>query len=848
MPTSNTNYLRRLGPCLLIVGLWLLFFWPMITGETVAGYRDSSYLYYPMLQWIDRQIESGHFPLWMPLDNAGFPLLADGTSSMLYPGKLVFHLRFLPFASRYGIYLAMHILLAAFGALWLTRALGAGRWGACLAAISYAFGGSLLFQVCNVIYLVSGAWLPIALTCVWKMLSPLPVAGPIQSRRTLQPHLLPSRENTWAIAGGFCCCMMILGGDPQMVYHIGLIALLTILFSTARYQRLKVLIALVIATSGLAAAQLIPTIQWASHSARMATSTYSTPVNLREAILSDHPIENLGNLASVPDGSPLTDVYQFSQEPWTALECLWSGLFGKDAPVNTRWTAAFPGAERVWMPSIYFGTIPFVLAFSGLRFWKWRNGKRQQGREAKVWLTWIAVWFSLASCGWYGPVWLAKELGFYPEAQLHQGSFGLYWTMVILLPKYALFRYPAKLAVIALLALCVLAGLQLRPRTIVRTARWWKFIAALSIAGASIMFWPGLQTQLARCQSSGLYGPFQAITCSREILLSFCKTTILCSAMIGIAVVTRAAIQSHSARRTFRIACALIMVLVAVDLSISNRWMLHPVPASVVAGESAIAGKLKQDRAAAGIDPNEILTINRTNPQVDFDPQWLETSSPDRISRIAQWRRETLFPKTHLDIANVQIHGSFCSIMPSAYQEELTSAAPSAATDGLIVPQPPGAALVWNATPAPLAWVEDSPADQTHQAKSANAPVPPEDSTRFASVQWRNNQLVIAVPPDTEKTRVLVVRLLAVPGWQASAFDTNGTALTATVMGVSKTSSPIHSKVALPRGTVQIKLTYQPVGFYIGLAISGISFLICGSLLLLCLSTRRNENRASWKL
>ena len=93
----------------------------MMAGQEIAGYRDSGYLYYPMFQWIDQEIAAGNFPLWMPFDDSGFPLLADGTSSMLYPGKMVFHLRSLSFPSRYGIYLAMHVLLAAVGTFWLAR-------------------------------------------------------------------------------------------------------------------------------------------------------------------------------------------------------------------------------------------------------------------------------------------------------------------------------------------------------------------------------------------------------------------------------------------------------------------------------------------------------------------------------------------------------------------------------------------------------------------------------------------------------------------------------------------------------------------------------------------------------
>jgi hypothetical protein len=78
-----------------------------------------------------------------------------------------------------------------------------------------------------------------------------------------------------------------------------------------------------------------------------------------------------------------------------------------------------------------------------------------------------------------------------------------------------------------------------------------------------------------------------------------------------------------------------------------------------------IAAKIQRDRATANMDPAELLSIDRTDLSADFDPQWFETSSPDRIAEIAHWRRESLFPKTHLDIPHVQVHGSFCSIKPA---------------------------------------------------------------------------------------------------------------------------------------------------------------------------------------
>ena len=47
-----------------------------------------------------------------------------------------------------------------------------------LCAVSYAFGGNVLFQYCNVVFLVGAAWLPAALLASDWMLLRRSVIGP----------------------------------------------------------------------------------------------------------------------------------------------------------------------------------------------------------------------------------------------------------------------------------------------------------------------------------------------------------------------------------------------------------------------------------------------------------------------------------------------------------------------------------------------------------------------------------------------------------------------------------------------------------------------------------------------
>ena len=134
-----------------------LFGGALLRGDVLAG-RDVSNFYYPLFQWECRQWREGRVPLWSPQDNLGMPLLADGSSSVFYPGKLVFALP-LDFARRFTLYVVLHLVCAAWAAYFAARRFGASVEAAGLAAVSYTFGGNVLYHYSNVIFLVGASWL-----------------------------------------------------------------------------------------------------------------------------------------------------------------------------------------------------------------------------------------------------------------------------------------------------------------------------------------------------------------------------------------------------------------------------------------------------------------------------------------------------------------------------------------------------------------------------------------------------------------------------------------------------------------------------------------------------------------
>ena len=147
---------------LAFLGPFLWLFGSTLARDRSFAFRDAAHYYHPLFEWTCGEWSEGRIPLWNPQENNGIPALADTTSSVFYPGKLLFVLP-LDYTLRYKLYVTLHVLLAGGLTYWAARRWGCGWDAAGAAGLAYAFGGHVLFQYCNVIYLVSAAWLPAAL-------------------------------------------------------------------------------------------------------------------------------------------------------------------------------------------------------------------------------------------------------------------------------------------------------------------------------------------------------------------------------------------------------------------------------------------------------------------------------------------------------------------------------------------------------------------------------------------------------------------------------------------------------------------------------------------------------------
>ena len=418
------------------------------------------------------------------------------------------------------VYIVAHSALAFFAMLLLMRSWGTTWFGSSLSALAYAFGAPILFQYCNVIYLIGAAWLPLGVHAVdrWARLG----------RR-------------WGLLElAIVLSMQTLGGDPQVAYLLGLASIgytLGLAWHRARstpgtpdgaerppsrvWKSVSWVAVAFVAWCALtlALAQWFPKLRatgmptpplfwmvwvpWVVAAAWVLFAVgfllywwkneWRSPLGLTwlglalSAALSFAltaaqllPVIEFTQRTSRAAEAGTHDIYPFSLEPLRLLEVAWPNIFGTQFEGNNYWAEIIhiPGARpKTWVPSLYLGGLAVVLAMSSLTL--------RHGPPWRIWFTLIVVVSLLGSLGQYtSPIWVARvlavsskspvlkrlipELGpidpadatpIRQDGYLRDGDGSFYWALTKFLPAFRQFRFPAKLFTFTTLGLAVLAGL-----------------------------------------------------------------------------------------------------------------------------------------------------------------------------------------------------------------------------------------------------------------------------------------------------------------------------------------------------------------------------------------------------
>jgi hypothetical protein len=741
----------------LVLGLFAWFFAAALFHSGSFAFRDAADFYPPLFQFTRSQWLAGRVPLWNPCENLGMPLAGNGTSSAFYPGTLIFLLP-LDFTWTYKIYVLAHVLLAAATAYRTARRFGCSVEASGLCALGYAFGGNVLYQYANVVFLVGAAWLPAAVEAADRM--------------------LVGRRFGAAVALGVILALMALGGDPQAAYHAGLLAATYALALWWRERRARIsrvgraerappaesaretaglvprdtkflhsrpaLLTVAAAVAFvLAAVAVLPSIEFSAHSERSAThvarSIYEIPGSLRHPDAGTRILRGL--TARVDPGSHEEHVYQFSVGPWRLVEYFWPNFSGRQFPENRRWLDALPWEGRIWVPSLYMGLLPLLLALVRFRLFgnspsspcerragcdvsppspyerragcdasplspyergagcdvsplsSCERGAGGEGAEALAafrtrWLSWLVLLSVIASFGWYGLGSLeslrVEILGRGPPV-VDPPFGGLYWLMTMLLPGYIQFRYPAKLLAVAALGLALLAALgwdhvlRDHPR---RVRRALLVVGAASLLGALVAlairpFWNGW---FAQAEPNPFFGPLDASGAANDLLQSFVHAAIVCGLLAWL---------TSNARHGTRFATTALLLLTAVDLATANGWMVVCAPQRLWREPPRLAAAIAaQEKLRGDAGPFRVFRDSDWLPRT-----WQASRSPQRLAETVAWDRATLWPNHNLPaaIALAEVYGT---MIPLDYRTLLWSAADAElAKQHAEIPSEPGLKL-----------------------------------------------------------------------------------------------------------------------------------------------------------
>jgi hypothetical protein len=915
---------RKWLHAILCLALLAWLFRAIVFGELLI-YRDAGHFYYPLYQYVQEEWAAGRIPLWCPHESCGIPLLADNSSSVFYPGKLLLFLP-LPYDVVYQAYIVLHLVMAAATAYRLARYFGYSVDAAALAGIGYAFSGIVLFQYCNPVFLVGAAWLPVAVELL---------------DRTLTRRSLPA-----AVGVGFCLAMMVLGGDPQMAYNSGLLGTGYALIlwrrqrrratgqageqppeaasaadagavgmrghpaaddagaaveqgaaanAVPRWWRHRLVLLGVAAASAaaLSAVQVLPSVELAQHSMR---SLFEVPRNVYEVpayLMRDRAAGRHARrvwyevlLGKVSEGGQEAITYDFCIEPWRMLELLWPGCTGTEYPYYRRWILAVDAEGRTWTPTIYMSAMLLVLGLSSLRM------RRTDARTC--WMSWIFVLSILASLGPYAPGWIGQlvaELGFGTQPKdLPFGAplGGVYWFLVTFLPGYINFRYPAKLMVLAAMALSLLAarGWDASADSAPRTAMRRHCQALLLVSGLGVLaaliaraYWssifpePTVHRYLGRLDKDGAWW---------DLFFSFVHGGASLGALWWLLGPRWSAAASRRGG-------TLLVALLCLDLAVAQRGLVRTVPSEVWHQPSLTAELVSRHAKEHGITDYRVWR----HPELTTPQRWYSESSATRYEEVVAWDRATLQPRHGLTDRLYMTRGA--STIPIADFEVFVNMANWGTDAYRLVPHPlvrgaphlqriddeafraaaPGCVLAFNRQWLPRFWlvrdVRVLPPLQSRSLGSIEQRVlevlqPIEEPAHTAVVETDGPLPYALGPADADargllpeefcrltadhsttlelhvrlqRPALLVVADVYFPGWEAKVATNGQPAQPTPIYRVDR----CFRGVALPAGEHQVRLAYRPMSFRAGGTIS-LAAWILAAMVGLAYTVRRSMRRS----
>ena len=222
--------------------------YPQGPSRSVANIGDLITSFYPYHALAARSFRQGSLALWNPNMLSGDPLAGSTQSALFYPPNYLYY--FLELSRAWSLELVIQRILAVLFTLLLLRELGATRTGAIVAALLFGFCGFLIGWQGQAMA-DSAVWLPLICYALLRL----------------------NRESSgkWIALLAAAFAMPVLAGHPETAAHlamtgIGIAACLVLKRSpNGKIPNLKFaggFIAAALLSMGLAAIQILPTLEW----------------------------------------------------------------------------------------------------------------------------------------------------------------------------------------------------------------------------------------------------------------------------------------------------------------------------------------------------------------------------------------------------------------------------------------------------------------------------------------------------------------------------------------------------------------------------------------------------------
>lgn len=433
--------MRRYWPLLLLALVPVIPLWRAVfLGESIGAFdqirqmapwnapapkqpwdvlqADSVLQFYPWRDMVFEAWGKGEIPAWNPYELAGTPLLANSQSAGFYPPHILVGALHIPTGSGMTLLAWLHLFWAGFGVYRLCLRLGATRLGAVFGGVSFQLSAYMVSWAALPSVIATCAWIPWCLWATHGVFGYRTCPSSDESADDPVPEPTLGRALRNAVRLAVCVSMMLLAGHLQFAaYGLMAVALAAVWLAVyhdagqvgpaGRVGQVGAVIAGVALGFCLAAPQLLPVLRYSQYAHRQNSASEE---GYQAYVSSALGIESAAILYPGLVGLPT----KFSAQA-PELSEYWPGLYRRGANF----------AES----AIAISPLILALALLGI-------GKRVRRHHGMALVGLFALLLAFGTP-------LNKLLYFYFPGWSSTGS-------------------PARVSVLFVLALCVLAGLGVR--------------------------------------------------------------------------------------------------------------------------------------------------------------------------------------------------------------------------------------------------------------------------------------------------------------------------------------------------------------------------------------------------